>query len=171
MSDAKAKQIKIRPMAFSDLKEILSIDKAVIDAGTSDRYKEVTYRDFNTKKIFGMEEKDTAKRPDILEVAKLIDLGLVAESEGKICDFVVGRQTYLIERGIQEGEIAIISVHPDCQRSGIGSKLVDSICELFRSRGVRRVRMGIDARDTYLQNFLEREGFNSRRVLYYIKNT
>ena len=174
MSNTKS-QVRIRPMVFSDLKDILAVDEAIREVETSDTdtHKEVTYRDFNTKRIFGMidvKDADSAKRPDILEVAKLIDLGLVAESEGRICGFVVGRQTYLIEREIQEGEIAIVSVHPDCQRSGIGTKLINAICDLFLSRGVHRVRMGMDPRDNYLQNFLEGEGFSTRRLLYYTKN-
>lgn len=171
MSNTKL-QVRIRPMVFSDLKDMLSIDKAIREAETSETHMEVTYRDFNTKRIFGMDVKDgdSAKRPDILEVAKLIELGFVAETKGTICGFVVGRQTYLIERGIQEGEIAIVSVHPDYQRNGIGAKLINAICDLFHSRGVHEVRMGIDPRDSYLQHFLERAGFGSRHLLYYTKS-
>jgi len=171
MSDTKA-QVRIRPMVFSDLKDILSIDEAVREAETSDVHKEVTYRDFNTRRIFGMdaEDADSTKRPDILEVAKLIELGFIAESEGRICGFVVGRQTYLIERGFQEGEIAIVSVHPDCQKIGIGAKLINAICDLFHSRGVQRVSMRIDPRDEYLQHFLDQAGFSTRHLLYYTRS-
>ncbi|MFC1943290.1 GNAT family N-acetyltransferase [Chloroflexota bacterium] len=164
-------QVKIRPMLFSDLKGIFSIDEAIREIERTDIGREITYRDFNTRKIFGMdmEKSDSAERPNILEVAKLIDLGFVAEAEGTICGFVVGRQTYLIEREIQEGEIAIISVHPDYQRKDIGHKLLNAICDLFSSRGVQRVRMGMDPRDGFLQSFLEREGFSSRHLMYYTK--
>jgi len=169
--DTTELQVRIRPMVFSDLKGIFSIDEAIREAEKSDLRKEITYRDFNTREIFrmDMEKSEFTERPNILEVAKLIDLGFVAEAEGTIYGFVVGRQTYLIEREIQEGEIAIISVHPDYQRNGIGRKLLDAICDLFRSRGAHRVRMGMDPRDTFLQSFLERGGFSSRNLLYYTK--
>ena len=171
MSNTKS-QVLIRPMVFSDLKDILAIDEAVRAVETSETRREITYRDFNTKKIFGMGAENTgsAKKPDMLEVAKLIDLGLIAETEGTICGFVVGRQTYLIERGIQEGEIAIVSVHPDYRRKGIATKLITAICDLFRSRGVQLVRMGIDPRDVPVQSFLKQAGFGSRHLLYYTKS-
>ncbi|MFC1932694.1 GNAT family N-acetyltransferase [Chloroflexota bacterium] len=160
-------QVKVRPMVFLDLKAIFAIDKATRDAGTP-----VTYKDFYTRKIFGMdiENADSANKPDILEVAKLIDLGFVAETEGTICGFIVGRQTYLIEREIQEGEIVIVNVHPDYRGKGIGAKLMNAIFDLFRSRGVNRVRMGIEPSDVRMQSFLEREGFSSRHLLYFTKN-
>jgi ribosomal protein S18 acetylase RimI-like enzyme len=155
---------KIRPMVFLDLQPIFTIDRRIRDSGVS-----TTYRDLTTERIFGIEREqaDPEKRADILEVSKLIDLGLIAESNGQICGFIVGRETHLAERGIKEGEIVIVGVDPDYRGRGIAATLVNSICELFHSRGVDRVRIGLDPVDTGMQNFFKRVGFGSQDLLYY----
>ena len=156
--------VKVRRMIFTDVKDIFAIDQAIRAAGPS-----ATYAGFTTPQLFGLEEPDPAKRADILEVAKLVDLGLVAEYRGKTCGFVVGRQTYLAEHHIQEGEIAIIGVSPDHQGKRIAAKLVDAICDLFRSRGAQEVRIGIDPSDVNLPAFFEGAGFMGQRTYYYHK--
>ena len=103
------------------------------------------------------------------EVVKLIDLGFIAISEGKSCGFVVGRQTYLAEYDMQEGEIAMIGVMPGYRGKDVGGKLIDALSDLFRSRGVRRVRIGIDPQDKDLRAFFEHEGFSGQRLIYYSK--
>ena len=103
------------------------------------------------------------------EVAKLVDFGFVAEVEGTICGFIVGRQTYIAEHEIQEGEIAIIGVESDYRGKGIATKLVDSICGLFRSRGVQQVRAAVDPQDKDLSAFFERRGFRAEQRLHYTK--
>jgi len=165
MNAAKS-NVKIRPMSLLDLKAIFDIHQKL-----EAEKKFTTYKQFTVRKIFGMstEEADLKKRPDILEVAKLINLGLVAESEGTVCGFVVGRQTYLAEFDIEEGEIAIIGVDPDYQRKGIASMLIDAICDLLLSKGVSSVRIGVDPDDSNLLAFFERMGFTGQRLLYLSK--
>ena len=160
-------QVNVRPMALTDLTAIIDIDQKIRTAETP-----TTYKDFTIRKIFGigLKEVDPEERPNILEVAKLIDLGFVAETEGSVCGFVVGRQTYLAEHGIQEGEIAIIGVHPDHRGKGIATKLLNSLGDLFRSRGIQRVRMGVDPLDNDMLAFLERTGFSGQRLLYFTKS-
>lgn len=165
MSNAEA-DVQVRPMALSDLEDMLSVDKEIRAAGAS-----ITYRDFTTQQILGIEagEADSPARPSMLEVAKLVDYGFVAEDRGRICGFVVGRQTCPAERDIQEGEIAIIGVHPDYQGKLVATELVDRVCRLFRARGVHRVRIGLDPLDRDLQAFFERFDFRGQQVLYYGK--
>lgn len=166
MSTAKL-QVNIRPMALTDLNRIFAVTQEIGAA----KKTSATYERFTLQKIFGtsIDVTDPAQRPDILEVAKLIDLGLMAECEGEACGFVVGRQTYLAELDIQEGEIAIIGVHPDYRRKGVARKLIDAICDLFISRGVSRVRVGIDPQDKDLLAFFERAGFSGEYLLYLCK--
>jgi ribosomal protein S18 acetylase RimI-like enzyme len=165
MSNAKLK-VKIRPMELLDLRAIFNIHQKLEAAE-----KFITYKQFTVRKTFGMttEAVTSAKRPDILEVAKLINLGLVAEYEGNVCGFVVGRQTYIAERDIEEGEIAIIGVDPDYQRKGIANQLVNAICDLLSSKDVYSVRIGIDPDDEDLLAFFERMGFTGQRLLYMSK--
>ncbi len=162
-----ASQVKIRPMVFLDLNAIFSIDQQVRASAKIG----VTYKDFTTKKIFGIstEESDSENRPNILEVAKLVDLGLVAEAKGTVIGFVLGRQTFLAEREIQEGEIVIIAVHPDYQGKGIAGKLIDALCDLFRSKGVHRVRIGIDPQDKGMIAICKQSGFTGQYLPQYTR--
>jgi ribosomal protein S18 acetylase RimI-like enzyme len=165
MNDADL-NIKIRPMSFLDLGDLFSVANKIQTTETS-----ATYKKFTLQKLFGVSTKESGseERPDILEVAKLIDLGLIAECNGSICGFVIGRQVYLAEFGVQEGEIAIIGVHPNYRRKGVAHELIKAINDLFASRGVRLVRIGVNPRDKELTAFFERAGFSGERVLFLSK--
>ena len=158
--------VKIRPMSIWDLKDILSVDQRIRETIPS-----ITYKNFGTEQIFGVGSYrvQSKKRPTVSEVAKLVDLGLVAEVEGKICGFVVGRQTYIAEHEMQEGEIAIIGVESDYRGKGIATKLVNSICDLFRSRDVQQVRATVDPQDKDLSAFFKQQGFRAEQRLHYTK--
>ncbi len=164
MSNAEL-SVNVRPMTLVDLKNIFFIDQAIRAAGVSK-----TYSGYTTQQMFNIDETDPTKRPDILEIAKLTDLGLVAECGGKVCGFALGRLTHLAERNIDEGEIAIIGIHPDYQRKGIALKLVESIHDLLRSKGADRIRIGVDPADTQMQAFFEKVGYDSRHLVYYHKS-
>ena len=160
-------EVRIRPMTFMDLDDIFTVTQEISAAKKiSD-----TYKRFTLEKIFGMDERGTAssQKPDVLEVAKLIDHGLVAQCGGKTCGFVVGRQTYLAELDIQEGEIAIIGVHPDYRGKGVAHRLVDGISDLFLSRGVRRVRVGLIPSDEEMIAFFEKAGFSGEYIMFLSK--
>jgi ribosomal protein S18 acetylase RimI-like enzyme len=166
MSDSEI-QMRVRNILLTDLQDIFSVDNAIRAAGVS-----TTYEPFTTKQIFGLGtvEVDPAKRSALLaEVIKLLDLGFVVESEGQLCGFIVGRQTYLIEYGSEIGEIAIIGVHPDYQHKGIAAKLVDALCALFQSRGIRRIRIGLDPHDEDMKAFIQRMGFGGEYLISYTK--
>jgi ribosomal protein S18 acetylase RimI-like enzyme len=161
MSSAESR-VNVRPMTFVDMKDIFFIDQAIRVSGVSK-----TYSGYTTQQMFNMDETDPSKRSDILEIAKLTDLGLVAECEGKVCGFALGRLTHLAERNIDEGEIAIIGIHPNHQRQGIAVKLVESIHDLLRSRGADRIRIGLDPADAQMQGFFEKIGYDSQHLVYY----
>ena len=159
-------QVRVRPMVFTDLRNINAIDRELRKAGTK-----VAYKDFTTHKLFGIDTEgaDPTKRPDMLEMAKLMDLGFVAESEGTLCGFIIGRQMYLAESDIQEGEIAVIAVHSDYWGKGIATRLVNALNDLFHSRGVKRVRIPVDPLDEAMISFLGRSGFSGDPLVYYSK--
>ncbi len=160
-------QIRVRRALLYDLKGMLDIDQAIRDSGAP-----LTYEGFTTRYIFGLNttEIDSARRASLLEEAvKLLDLSFVAESEGRVCGFVVGRRIYIVERDVNIGEIAIISVHPEYQRKGVAAKLVDSICELFRSQGVRTMRVRLEPKDKDMKAFFEHMGFGSEVLVSYTK--
>ncbi|MDO8687703.1 MAG: GNAT family N-acetyltransferase [Dehalococcoidales bacterium] len=160
-------QVQVRPMQFSDLKALTAIDQEIRASGT-----QVFYKDFATRTVLRLnpEGASTKERPDIQAVASLIDLSFVAECGGTIGGFILGRQEYLAESDIQQGGIALLAVSPHYFGKGIATRLVDAICELFRSRGINRVGMAVDPADKSMLAFVERYGFKSNRLLNYHKN-
>ena len=116
-----------------------------------------------------IEEDSSSKRTNLSLIIGLVELGFIAESEGTLVGFIVGRQTYLAEYDTQVGEIAMIGVKRDYRGKGIGTKLINALNDLFRSRGVNRVRTGINPIDKNLLAFFDKEGFSGERILYYSK--
>ena len=159
-------EVSVRPMALRDLDDIFYIDERVRASGLA-----VTYTDLTTEHIFEMSSDEgwPEKSPSKRKVASLVDLGFVAEVDGQVRGFILGRRIYLSERGIKVGEIIILGVHPDYGRKGIAAKLVASICQKFKTKGIRTVRIAIDLSDKDLRTFFEHSGFNSDRLLNYIK--
>ena len=160
--------LRIRPMIFSDLSPIIEIDQKIRATGT-----QVAYRALSTSayRIFGIDpdKTDPSKRPDILKTARVVDNSFVAECDGTVCGFIIGRQTYLAESDIQQGEIALIAVDPDYTGKGIASHLVDALFKLFRSMNIHRVGISANPEDKNMLSFLEHAGFTSNRLLSYTR--
>lgn len=57
------------------------------------------------------------------------------------------------------GWLYTVAVHPSCQRSGIGGKLVDRAVEALRSRGCRKVNLQIRAGNEAVTAFYRDLGF------------
>ena len=154
-------RIRVRPMVYNDIDAIFAIDHLIRSSGESP-----TYADLTTEQLFGMER---GKHATISQIAEATDLGFIAEFEGKVRGFIVGRQPRISQRATEMAEIAILGVHPDYQRMGIATKLVDTVCEELRSRGIREVRIGIDPHDKDLLAFFESIEFVGEHLLNYTK--
>lgn len=160
-------QVNVHPMTVWDIDNLLSLDKTLRESDIS-----LTYNGFSPiHQAFSMniEEDSSSKRTNLLLVIGLIELGFIAEFEGTIVGFIVGRQTYLAEYDTQVGEIAMIGVNPVYRGQGIGAKLINALNGLFHSKGVNRVRTGINPADKDLLAFFEKEGFSGERIVYYGK--
>jgi len=160
-------QIRIRSVVLHDLQKIFSIDQAIRKAKIS-----ITYAGFSTKHILGLDKADTgAENRGILleEVTKLLDLSIVAEYGGEVVGYIIGRQAYIFEYDTTIGEIAIIGVHPDCRYKGIATKMIDTISDIFRSKGVKSMLFKTDPRDTELKAFSERVGFVSDALVHFTR--
>lgn len=80
---------------------------------------------------------------------------LVAEEDGRPVGFV---------RGVYDGSRALIhqlSVHPDHQGKGIGSRLVREICQVFAARGAPTLSATVTSNSV---GFWERTGFERLEV-------
>jgi ribosomal protein S18 acetylase RimI-like enzyme len=61
----------------------------------------------------------------------------------------------------------MIGVHPDYQRRGIGSRLVRTLSDKYRSQGMKVMRIGVDYRDKSLVGLFEHVGFGVDRLVIY----
>ena len=88
-----------------------------------------------------------------------IDSSVVAEEDGRIVGFILGR-TIRSPIGLSDiAWIEFIGIHPDYQRRGIGSRMVESWKELCRKKGIKKVHIMVSGRDTWMQSFFEAQGF------------
>lgn len=163
---------KVRSMTLEDLDVIFSIDRKIRASG-----KAITYANLTTERIFTIDRKASRlTRPvsyiDLItgDVSGLLDLGLVAEVEGHVRGFILGRLAHVGEAATEVGMIIILGVHPDYSRKGIATQLVNAICEKYRSKGIKTVRIGIDQRDKDLESLFEHMGFSVGHLIDYAKN-
>jgi ribosomal protein S18 acetylase RimI-like enzyme len=162
----------VRPMNLQDLDMIFTIDHQIRREG-----KAVTYANITTERIFSIDRHvGRLARPvgyvDLIkgDVSELLELGVVAEIEDHVRGFILGRIAHVGQAGTEMGIIPILGVHPDYQRRGIATKLVDAICDKFRSRGIKRIRIDVDRHDKDLLAFVEHMGLGAGRLVEYSKS-
>ncbi len=165
-------QVKVRPMTLEDLDAVFSIDHRIRRSG-----KAVTYAHLTTERIFTVDRIASHKTGPVSyldlitgDVSALLDLGLVAEIEGHVRGFILGKVTHVGEPGTEVGQILILGVHPDYWRKGIAEELVQAMLGKYRGKGIRSARIAIDQRDKDLAAFFERMGFNVGHRIDYSKH-
>ena len=128
-------EVRVRPMTLEDLDAIFSIDHKIRDTG-----KAITYTNLTTEHIFAIDRHVGRQAKPISyvgliteDVSELLRLGLVADVEGHVRGFILGRITYAGEAANRTGAILILGVHPDYQRKGIASQLVRMLCDKYHS--------------------------------------
>jgi len=162
---------EIRPMILEDLDAIFSIDHKIRRMG-----KAITYANLTTERIFTIDRHvgrlaKPSSYVDLItgDVSGLLDLGFVAEVEGHVRGFILGRVAHAGEPPTEEGWILIVGVHPDYLQKGIATELVNVICEKYRSKGIKKVRVRIEQRDKELLGFVEHMGFSVGHLIDYCK--
>lgn len=170
MTSAEA-ETKVRSMTLEDLDAVFSVDHKIRNMGQA-----ITYANLTTEHIFTIDRHvGRLAKPvsyvDLIrgDVSELLALGLVAEVEGHVRGFILGRVAHAGEAATEVGMIQILGVHPDYQQRGIATQLVNALCEKYRSKGISRVRAGIDQRDKRLLNFFEHVGFSVGHLIDYSK--
>jgi len=161
----------VRPMNLEDLDAVFSIDHKIRGIGQT-----ITYANLTTERIFTINRHvGRLAKPvsyvDLItgDISELLAHGLVAEIEGHVRGFILGRVDHVGESASELGRIIIIGVHPDYQRKGIATGLVNELCAKFRSRGIKRVRIDVDQRDKQLLDFVERLEFGVGHLISYSK--
>lgn len=86
---------------------------------------------------------------------------LVAEAKGQPCGFI---------KAIYDGSRAMVhllSVHPDCQRSGVGSTLLEAVATEFLQRGAPTMSATVTEESV---EFWEKRGFRRVPVFLMLKD-
>jgi len=154
-SEAKA---KIRPMTRSDLQAVIDIDQEIRRQGTA-----MTYVDITADRVFSARTSPNpkpAKSKDVIKeaFAKLLNLGFVAETEGKVHAFILGRVAKARSASGEVGTVALLGVHPHYQRRGLATDLVEALTKKFRAGEIKTVRIahrGVNRRDKPLLDFID----------------
>jgi predicted N-acetyltransferase YhbS len=134
-------------MEPEDISGILEVDQKI-----SGVQRALTYRDLVREALGGQ-----------------IDMSFVAEVDNQFVEFVMAYLTYVREQVSEACVIQIFGVDPQYQRQGIASKLIQALLDKCRSKKIKLVRVMIDERDSELQGFFKRLGFDRDRYIDYSK--
>jgi len=139
--------VKIRPMEPEDISGILEVDRKI-----SGVQRALTYRDLVREALGGQ-----------------IDMSFVAEIDNQFAGFVMAYLTYVHEQVSEACVIQIFGVDPKYQRQGIATKLVQALLDNCRLKKIKLIRTMVEERDSELQGFFKRLGFDRGRYIDYSK--
>ena len=139
--------VKIRPMEPEDIDGILEVDRKI-----SGVQRALTYRDLVQEALGGE-----------------VDMSFVAEVENQFVGFVLAYLTYVREQISEACVIQIFGVDPKYQRQGIASKLIQALIDKCHSKNIKLLRVMLEERDSELQNFFKRLGFDRGHYIDYSK--
>jgi ribosomal protein S18 acetylase RimI-like enzyme len=142
---APSRGLAIRPVRRGDLDAVIAIDTQVTGVEKSQYWRSV-YRRYGD-----------ADRPG----ARF----LVAELDGEVVGFVIGEVRDWEFGAPPCGWVFAIDVRPDARLTGIGSRLLQSICAVFRRAGVRKVRTLLASDNTLILSFFRSQGMMAGRLI------
>ncbi len=145
MSAPDAASIAIRSAQASDLGDIIALDAAVTGMEKTDYWYELFQR-YGTGR--------TRHR-----------LLLVAESEGAVQGFIIGEVRDWEFGSPPCGWVFGIAVRPDTRQKGLGTRLLDALCEGFRHAGVNKVRTLTDRDNSLVLSFFRSQGMMAAPVI------
>jgi ribosomal protein S18 acetylase RimI-like enzyme len=90
---------------------------------------------------------------------------LVAETAGKIAGYAALGQSVPLASHSHVLDIRGLAVHPACQRSGVGRRLVEACIEQARDRGARKLSLRVLGGNTAARRLYESCGFAVEGVL------
>jgi ribosomal protein S18 acetylase RimI-like enzyme len=139
--------VTVRPAAAEDVSAV----REVADAAWWDTYPGVLETEQIREGLANLYdaaflERVLAEREDLLF--------LVAERDGEVVGFASAQQTFA-----DEVELYTLFVHPDHQRDGVGTALLEAVEATARDAGVERLRTGVLAGNRAARSFFEGHGF------------
>lgn len=139
-------RVRIRSMQAEDIDAILTIDRKIGGVQRAITYEVEQY------------------------IGGQFDLSFVAEVDDEVVGFVLAALTYIPEQVTEACAILTVGVNPDYQQQGIARKLIQTVLEASRSKGIRRVRIMVDQNDAQLKGFFERMEFRRGHLIEYFMN-
>jgi ribosomal protein S18 acetylase RimI-like enzyme len=143
---AQRSDLAIRPVRRGDLEAVIAIDTQVTGLEKRDYWRSV-YRRYG--------ESATAASAQFL----------VAESGDEVVGFVIGEVRDWEFGAPPCGWVFAIDVRPDARLSGIGTRLLESICAGFRRAGVRKVRTMLASDNALILSFFRSQGMMAGRFI------
>jgi ribosomal protein S18 acetylase RimI-like enzyme len=147
MNTIEKETVNIRRMVRSDIDAVLATDRKV-----SGGHGLITYKDMVAADPGGA-----------------LDLSFVAEVEGMVVGFILARLTYVGVPFIELAAIQAIVVHPNYQRRGIATRLVNALVGHCHAEGVNTIRAVIDEHNADVRRFFQRLGFHRSELVNYVR--
>lgn len=150
MEDDSKRELKInvRKMEEEDIESVLEIDR----------------------KIVGPERATTYSMTPANYVGGELDISVVAEMEGEIIGFLLGRVT---DSPYGQGDsflLELIGVDPVYKRRGVGRSLVKAFEKACRERGASTIRVLVSWHDWWLLSFLRSLEFAQGEMAEFVKS-
>jgi len=139
--------VTVRPATTDDVTAI----REIADAAWWDTYPGVLDTDQIREGLANLYDADFLEQ--VLEEREDL-LFLVAERDGDVVGFASAQQTFA-----DEVELYTLFVHPDSQREGVGTALLEAVETAAREAGTERLRTGVLAGNRAARSFFETHGF------------
>jgi GNAT superfamily N-acetyltransferase len=137
--------LQIRPVQRADLGQIIDIDAEVTGLKKNDYWYELFHR-YGTSRTYQRQF-------------------LVAESEGAIEGFVIGEVRDWEFGSPPCGWVFGISVRPGVRLAGLGTRLLEAVCQGFRQGGVNKVRTLIARDSALVLSFFRSQGMMAAPII------
>lgn len=139
-----AVQVNVRMIRKSDLDAVVAIDKT----------------------ITGQDRREYYQRKMALAIDKDVNASLVAEIDGKVAGFMMG-DVLFGDYGIADASATIdtLGVHPDFQKHGVASELMDQFLMNMKAANVKKIYTLVNWSDFALERFFSSHKFQpSKRI-------
>ena len=139
-----AVQVNVRMIRKNDLDGVVAIDKI----------------------ITGQERREYYQRKLGQAIDNDVNASVVAEIDGRLAGFMMG-DVFFGEYGIPDATATIdtIGVHPDFQKHGVASELMDQFLMNMKAANVKKIYTLVNWNDFALEGFFARHKFQpSKRI-------
>lgn len=141
-----AVQVSVRMIRKNDLDSVVAIDKLITGQERREYYQR--------------------KLEQAVDNRHNVNASLAAEVDGKVVGFMMG-DVFFGEYGIPDASATVdtVGVHPDFQKHGVASDLMDQFLMNMKAANVKKVYTLVNWSDFALESFFSRHKFQpSKRI-------